>query len=353
MRTRIERGEDGHSTVLHVTGVEQLARNAAVRISFIGTTQSLGPNGRQSIPYDIQATAVRVDAVVTIPSTFTNHIGPGTPVEISVPAFGYSEQRQWPLMGEDIPPRPPETDEVAALRRRIEELETELKQRVEELEHTKGGLERTKAELESTKVALTVALAKIEELKKGKGWPPLAKALVAAAAVLGLLVGAAGKYAYDGVAPVPIGDPIAMQSKIKQLTDEAFAPLERNVTAAGATSPKGMAPDALASPVNPARVQKFYNTGVESAGEGNKPEAVYWFKQAVRLCEPDALAELGDAYFSGGAVTRSQRTGFQLMRCATALGSRSAAEKLRRLLEGQQVPLGPPSMAPRYGSGQR
>ena len=160
-------------------------------------------------------------------------------------------------------------------------------------------------------------------------------------------------YAYDQFAPVPSDDPSALQRKVKNLTDEAFAPLERNVTSAGPTSPKGTAPDALESPLSPGRVQTFYNAGVKNAAKGDKPEAVYWFKQAVRLCEPDALAELGDAYFSGGVVTRNHRTGFQLMRCATALGSTSAAGKLRRFLEADQVPLGPPSMAPQYGSGQR
>jgi hypothetical protein len=354
MTTRIERGEGGRSTVLHLMDVKQFAQNAAVRINFIGTTQTLGPNGPQSTPYDIKATEVRTDAAVTVPSSFTSHIRPGTPVEILVPAFGHSEQRHWPLTGEDNPPRPPGGDEeVEALHRKVAELEVELKQRAEELENTRGELERTKGELETTKAALTAALAKIEELKKGKGWPPLAKALVATAAVLGLLVGAAGKHAYDGLAPpgpVDEANVSQLQAQIRQLTDEAFAPLERNVAATAATSPKGKAPDAVARPIDPARVHAFYNAGKQ---ERDKAESVYWFKQAVRLCEPDALAELGDAYFLGGGVNRSQRTGFQLMRCATALGSRSAADKLRRLLEGQQVPLGPPSIAPQYGSGQR
>jgi hypothetical protein len=350
MKTRIERGADGHSTVLHLTDVAQFARSATVRISFIGTTQSLGPNGRQSTPHDINATAVRTDAAVTVPSSFTNHIAPGTPVDISVPAFGYSDQRQWPLL-EDAPRKPGPEDDVGLLRLRIAELEGQLKQPSEELE-------RTKSELETTKVALAKALEEIEELKKGTpprppGPPGPRKMLIAAALVLGLLVGAAGKYGYDQMAPLPDDDPGALQRKVKQLTDEAFAPLERNVTSVGATSPKGVVPDALASPLSPGRVQEFYNAGAKNAAKGDKPEAVYWFKQAVRLCEPDALAELGDAYFSGGVVTRSHRTGFQLMRCATALGSNSAANKLRRLLEADQVPLGPPSMAPQYGTGQR
>jgi hypothetical protein len=352
MRTRIERGEGGGSTILHLTDVKQFAHNAVVRINFIGTTQSLGPSGPQSTPYDIKAMEVRTDAAVTVPSSFTNHIRPGTPVEISVAAFGYSEQRHWPLLGEDAPPKPTETDEVAALRRRIEELEVELRQRADGLGGKNSELERAQSELERAKAELAAALAKIEALKKGRKWPPIAKMLVAAAAVLGLLVGAAGKYAYDGFAPVPVdqADVSQLQAKIKQLTEEAFAPLERNVTAAGATSPKGKAPDVLARPIDPGRVQIFYNTGIQ---EGDKAEAVYWFKQAVRQCEPDALAELGDAYFLGGGISRSQRTGFQLMRCASALGSASAADKLRRLLEGQQMPLAPPSMAPQYGSRQR
>jgi TPR repeat protein len=84
------------------------------------------------------------------------------------------------------------------------------------------------------------------------------------------------------------------------------------------------------------------------AGGRNAVEAVYWYRQALRLCAADAMLYIGDAYFNGDGAPKETRTGFQLMRLSSGLGSRRATELVREKLKRQEIPLAPPEFSDLY-----
>ena len=178
--------------------------------------------------------------------------------------------------------------------------------------------------------------------------------------LIGIAIGAGGKYAYDQYGPEMLGlgsvsdraGLEASQRNIARLQTEAFAPLNDDVASTDARSPRGTAlNDArVVSALELDRGRAYYNYAIKQARDGDKREAVFWYKQSVRVCQKDAFTMLGDAYFNGEGAPRDSRTGFQLMRCASALDSDQARTYLSDLLHGGSIQLAPPTMGDGYGA---
>ena len=65
---------------------------------------------------------------------------------------------------------------------------------------------------------------------------------------------------------------------------------------------------------------------------------MFWFRQAVQVCDAQSLFSLGRAYWTGeGVAAADQITGFQLMRMADGLSYSVAREHLRTLIREKKV----------------
>jgi hypothetical protein len=187
----------------------------------------------------------------------------------------------------------------------------------------------------------------LPEPKKRRAW---ARTLVAVG--VGLVIGFFSKYIYEEYFPdAMFGERPASgqvdRERARVLTD-AFAPLAGDLKQVAAKSPQGVSPETIVTRmvINPGN--SFYNYGAKKANEGNKPEAVYWYKQSLKTCNVDAITFLGDAYLSGEGIQRDTRTGFQLMRLSAALGSEQARTYIVELLRGGSIPNAPRSMSQAY-----
>jgi hypothetical protein len=187
----------------------------------------------------------------------------------------------------------------------------------------------------------------VPEPRKRRAW-----ARTLAAVGVGLVIGFFSKYIYEEYFPDaifgarPTGGQVD-RDRARVLTD-AFAPLANDLKQVAAKSPLGVSPDTVVTRMQVDRGTSFYNYGAKKANEGNKPEAVYWYKQSLKTCNFDAITFLGDAYLSGEGVQRDTRTGFQLMRLSAALGSEQARTYIIELLRGGSVPNAPRGLSQAY-----
>lgn len=177
-------------------------------------------------------------------------------------------------------------------------------------------------------------------------WPPRWLAAMAAF-VVGAIAGCGATY-YMYRSTLEEGDRLRSENAI--LREFAFAPMASVVGNLEARSPNNIDPRQKVSPLLPDRAVKLYNVGYDASKAGQQREAIYWFRQATKQCETDSMTYLGDAYLHGqlGSGGPDAVTGFQLMRCAAALGNETARDTLGRLLKSRQVRLGPPEMGDRY-----
>lgn len=179
------------------------------------------------------------------------------------------------------------------------------------------------------------------------------RAVVAAALVAGLVVGFFSKYIVDeyGLLPNEV-TPGSLSRKLALVQTDAFGPLSEDLKRLPDKSPLGVSPDAVPGitplTVNPSR--SYFNYGAQRAREGNKAEAIYWYKRSVKMIEPEAFTFLGDGYLTGEGAPHDVRTGFQLLRLAAALGSEAARSYLSERLQQGAIPNAPTTMANAYQS---
>lgn len=173
--------------------------------------------------------------------------------------------------------------------------------------------------------------AAANKVATGRTWVSVTTALV-----LGGVIGYFGKFIVEEYIQ---GRSDVSPGQIAQLEAAAFAPLNPTLRQFQDKSPAGVTPDTVASRTSPDRARAFYNYGVQKAQDNNQAEAVYWYKQSLATCDVNALAYLGDALvFGEGRLSSDARTGFQLLRLATALGHDDAKNQLVRLLTLERIP---------------
>jgi TPR repeat protein len=169
---------------------------------------------------------------------------------------------------------------------------------------------------------------------------------VLAAFAAGVIVGGGTMHFanYDELAEVS-----RLRAENGSLKNFAFGPLASVLTPLPPRSPANVDPNQRVSTLLPDRARSFWNIGSEARNRNQHPEAVYWYKQALRLCESDSLTFLADAYLHGEiGGSPDVTTGFQLMRCASALGNETARDQLARLLKGRSIPYAPPEASDQY-----
>lgn len=176
--------------------------------------------------------------------------------------------------------------------------------------------------------------------------------VVAAAVIAGLVVGFFSKYIVDeyGLLPNQVTTSGTGNRKLALVQTDAFGPLGEDLRRLPDKSPLGLAPDALPgmTPLTINRGHSYFVYGAQKAREGNKPEAIYWYKRSLMMIEPEALTFLGDAYLNGDGVPRDLKTGFQLLRLAAGLGSERARSYLSERLQAGAIPNAPTTMGEAY-----
>lgn len=351
-RIELARSEDGRETIFSVSDPGSFPSNARIQIRWFGENKSLGPSGWQNAAHQFISTSSRSgsDLLFFLDANLTNRIQRGTGVEILIPELGISEQLVWgPLPGlKAAIIKPPETvGDLDKLSRAMEDLSNvrrQLDEREKELEAVRDEMQGVRNEL-GKKSPLTRV-----------DWRQLAAALM-----VGLVLGTSGMYAYGyfGEHRRTDGEGVsvaALQNDLARLKTEAFAPLASDLIQVADVSPGGQTPDQVAGRGLPPeraalaydRARTFLNHGLELAASRNITEAVYWYRQSLRLCAADAFLYLGDAYFNGDGAARDPRSGFQLMRISSGLGSRRAAELLKQKIERQEIPLAPSNFGDLY-----
>ena len=377
--TKIElaKSKDGHEIILRLKGVGPVVERPIVRISWIGANKTLGPKGWENLGGAIRPQIRRdgADLLLILETTLTNHIGPGTPIEISVPDLGVSERLNWRpdrLPGvTETPSEPAVVDVGDETRVGDQASRPEPKGTGDQDQNTAkagagddgqgggtAGLGSQPMETDTEDVAKLKKLlgdrdAEITRIRKESkflGRP--VRQILPLAVVLSLVLGAVGEYVWfkqtdtNLVSVRRLNDTIRdLRKDIAKLQTEAFAPLDGDVVSTTPLSPKGESP----LPKLPGRAREFYNKGVTNMKAGKRVEALYWYKQSIALCERESLTYIGDAYFNGDGAPPDPRTGFQLMRCATALGSDAARDYLKELLHNGRIPLAPPAFGDQYG----
>jgi hypothetical protein len=351
-KIELARSTDGRETILRVKGARAFPDKPHIRIGWIGTNKSLGPSGWENAPYLIRTSSLRdsEDLLITLDASVTNHILPGTPIEISIRDLELSEQLLWPAQLPGAVPVGAGPDPVSPGHRAA-------------LENALVEAEKLRAELDVVRGQLLDSQKGLQEAKDGPPDEPRSPSTpppgtdwrkVLAAFMVGIGLGAGGMYAHDLFGAT--GEPTTaaqFQRDIARLRTEAFAPLADDLVQIAERSPKGQTPDEIAGEGAPPgkveeRALKFLDHGMEMARGGDAAEAVYWYRQALRLCQADSMFYLGDAYLSGDGARRDSQTGFQLMRTSSALGSRRATEHVRELLQRQQILLAPPTIGDLY-----
>jgi hypothetical protein len=367
-KIELAKSKDGREIILRIKDPSSFPAQPQVRIRWYAENKSLGPKGWQNVSYDIPPNSYHKDLLIGLDSRITNYIQSGTPIEISIAELELKEELLWSSRfpgterGEPRAADPAESfDKVD--RALLEQAEAEIVRSRQKLSDCEAGAEALRGQLQTVR----------SELEQEKGRPPTTKPsppeprpsgwwrIAAAALLLGIGVGAAGMYAF---ARAEAGRPSAGEGRsvaqlevdLSQLKTEAFAPLAGDLMQAADRSPKGDVPDQVAAQGLPAdkvgvledRARTFLNHGLEMARNHDTTEAVYWYKQALSLCPADAMLYLGDAYLNGDGAHRDARTGFQLMRISSSLGTRRATDLVRQILQRQQIPLAPSDFANLY-----
>jgi hypothetical protein len=367
--TKVEfaKSNDGREIILRLKGVGQVLERPSVRISWIGTSKTLGTKGWENLGGAIRPDIRRdgADLLLILEIKLTNHIAPGTPVRISIPDLDISEELNW--RPERFPgvtgKRSDEgvVDVGGGLRTDDHAGHTETEgagDHADDAEAADSGDQPQEAdtggEVAKLKKLLTEKELEITRLRKGAGILGLPlRSVVPLAIVLSLAIGASAEYVWFKQTDINpnsvrrLNETIRnLRKDIAKLQTEAFAPLNSDIVTVTPLSPKGESP----LPKLPGRAREFYNKGVTNMKAGNRVEALYWYKQAIGLCERESLTYIGDAYFNGDGAPPDPRTGFQLMRCASALGSDPAREYLKELLHNGRIPLAPPTFGDQYNT---
>ena len=366
-KVELGKSKDGRATVLRIRDASLFPENPSVQIAWIAYNKSLGTKGWQQEPYDIPSRSQRAgkDLLITLEAAVTNHIQPGTPVEISIPVLELSDQLLWPvqLLGAERwdtagPSSFRELNESADIAL-LEQAQAEAAEARAKLRRCEDDLKAARNQLQSAPMQGAGEAKETSSTSPRFGW-----SAVAAALVVGIAVGTASMYGLSKAIEVraPGGtDTANVQADLARLKDEAFAPLANDLITVAARSPNGMTPEealqgfAVGDSARELdeRGRAFLNRGLDSARDGNKMEATYWYRQSLRRCAGDSLLYLGDAYLNGDGATRDTRTGFQLVRFASALGATRATDLVRNMLrQGQSIPLAPPALADRYQTRQ-
>jgi hypothetical protein len=361
-KIEIAKSDDRQETILRIIVPSSFPSRPQLHIGWIGQSKSLGPKGWVNAPYPITPNSSRAETylLITLDAKITNNIQAGTGVEISIPDIGVSEQLVWPYQMRGSG--------------RWDFGNTSLGERFDAVSpgvQTEAAVGRDEGELEVVRAQLKAARDQLEkERNRPAGHPQLSTLgtqwwKVVGAFLVGALLGISAIYTYDGLErngpPDRDTQSIAqLQRDLAGLKTAAFAPLATDLIQAAERSPKGETPDQVAGQGLPPdkvdvvqdRARTFLNHGLDMAGSRNSEEAVYWYKQAVRLCPADAMLYLGDAYFNGDGAPRDSRTGFQLMRISSSFGSRRATDLIKEMLRRQQIPLATSDIGDLYQSGR-
>jgi hypothetical protein len=370
MKIELAKSKDGRETILRIVDPGSFPSKPKIHIGWIGQSKSLGPKGWENAPRPITSNSVRIgeDLLISLDASITNHIQAGTGVDISIPELGLSEQMVWPnpLPGTD---RWDSVVDIASSGEWVDRVDRSVFEQAQgETVKAREKLGECEGELGVVREQLAAALKKLEEdgKKQAPGGPPSSTPgvdwrRVVAVLFVGIALGISGRFAYDWFATnrTNVGDAPSiteLQRDLTRLRMEAFAPLANDLIQVANLSPKGQAPDQVAGRGLPPdkidvvhdRARTFLNYGLEMASGRDAPEAVYWYRQSLRLCAADAMLYLGDAYFNGDGVPQDLRTGYQLMRISSSFGSRRASDLIKQILQSQRVPLAPPTFSDLY-----
>jgi hypothetical protein len=391
----IEQNLEGRQTYLRLRNVGRLLNKPQYGIG-ADSNEMLGPEGwkNQVIVNEAPQYLDGNDLLLEIDARLINYLEPGRAIEIQIAELGLTERIQPPpLMSfpssktplppgatvygfvrtsfvagapdpvpqkrADEKPQPPPIpvqDAAPPAEDRTVEVKSEADQpsgqseeqtpvgdvKKTEVDSGSGGSDAATAKPDDTKDADKSGEEKKPEKSPQHNWRSLAAALL-----VGLIVGFFGKYLADEYVPGSGQSTNATAKRtIALLQTDAFGPLTDDLKQIPQKSPLGMTPDTLPgiTPLTVNRGRSFYNYGAQKAREGQKPEAIYWYKRAVQTLEVDALTFLGDGYLNGDGVPRDPRTGYQLLRLAAGLGSEKARNYLVDQLGSGHIQNAPTTM---------
>ena len=380
MPLRIEQDPETGRVYLRIGAAWSTLKQPSFRITM--GRKTLGPRGWGNEPHWIISSEQRLssggDLLLRLESAIVNYPEPGKPVQIEVPELKISEPLFWPTLkpsqddtsasrvaGERTIRMPKDRDVVPPGNR--DGAETTVDNQSEPTKPVEGtrAADQPKSELAGG--------SKVEELKAeepkgresvadptGSTQPatpekppakpprrPLSYVLAATTFVVGAIVGCGAMYYVES-------DKLAqydrLQSENAYLRTNAYAPLAGVIGVLSPRSPQGVDPVQKVNPLQPDRARRFWNIGSDARTAGQQPEAIYWYRQALKMCDTDSMTYLADAYLHGemGSGGPDLTTGFQMMRCAAALGNDTARDTLSRLLKSRQVRYGPPELGDQY-----
>jgi hypothetical protein len=359
-RVELAKSKDGRLTVLRIKDPTSFPSQPSVRLRWYAENKCLGSTGWQNSSYDLPISSCHKELAIGIDARITNYIEGGTPVEVSIPNAEVKEELVWPSrlggIEYEVKSEAPDKAEKALLA----EAEAKLNNAQEKIVLLETELDKLRNRQERSTTQPK------QPASKGWGtWSSSSKArgraVAAAAVVVGIALGAAAMFGVSRLtsnkATLDDGASVVqLQNDLTRLRMEAFAPLAHDLTALPDRSPKGDTADSIASQGLPAdkvgvvedRARTFLNHGIEMASRGDTNEAVYWYRQALSLCPSDAMLYLGDAYLNGDGAAHDARTGFQLMRMSSSLGTPRATDLLKGLLQRGQIPLAPRNFSDLY-----
>lgn len=358
----VAKSKDGRLTVLRIKDPSSFPADPKVGIRWYAQNKCLGSAGWQNSSYDLPISSCHKELAIGIDARIANYIEGGTPVEVSIPNADVKEELVWPsrFPGIDYEVENAGPDKVE--RALLVEAEAKLSNAQEQLVLLKAELDKVRSEQEQSppKEKQQVGDGNSDQKTRSASWRAPWWA-VAAVAIIGIGLGAAATFGVDRLTSdrptSEDGTSVAqLRTELTRLRAEAFAPLVNDIVQVSDRSPKGDTADKIATEGLPPdkvgvvedRARTFLNHGIEMASRGDTKEAVYWYRQALSLCPSDAMLYLGDAYLNGDGANRDVRTGFQLMRMSSSLGTQRATDLLKGILRRQQVPLAPSNFADLY-----
>ena len=392
MRLKIVQDPDSRTVYLRITGISTILRQPSFKISM--GRKTLGPGGWGNEPHRIVSSEQRLsdgDLLLRLENVVVNYPDPGKPVQVEVPELDISEPLFWPT----LKPSQNETEatrvsgESAFRFEREREREREAAPRPNPDENTAmpDGHSSTTEPPPTTTTASQGDAPDVGPQPPGPATPPETpnsseqpadrvapdqptnhasertaeappptgstgrRVLYYALAVVTFIVGAAaGSGTMYYLDREKLAEHDRLRSENAYLRGNAYAPLANVVAALPPRSPQGVDPVQKVNPLQPDRARRFWNLGSEARTAGQQPEAIYWYRQALKLCEADSMTYLADAYLHGetGSGGADPATGFQLMRCAAALGNDTARDTLSRLLKNGHIQYAPPELGDRY-----
>ena len=368
MNIRIENGDDGRGVRLRVAGAGKLLDKPEIVIRWHGANRILGPNGWGETHHTI-GVSQRLDGndlILNLEPTVAAHIGPSRPVELEIPTLRLSyDAFLWPTnLGPGLATIIPAKGGAGAVSPPADPTPPTASDDKPPRTPTQPpppppptSSARTEVETGSSRTSQASDGDTTEPEKAGSSANPVKPArrrLAAVAAsliffVFGAAAGAVGLRFYQiNYMPSPRAQAQpACDTDI--LIERAYAPLTLGLKAIATKSPRGVAPEEIAKASDPDRARTYYNTGAKISGGSITDEGVFWFRQAVRLCDAPSMFALGQAYWVGrGVQERDPVTGLQLLRMAAALGNPTAIDYLVRVIGDGSLTGAPKSFAKRY-----